>query len=125
MADYLVSLAEVRLLPSVTSPDKRNVFIQEAAACERPIDVASLNARSEFSTIDDSEAFTWEHDVTALMRGLLDESFSWDDLVRRVQGRSPGARRSAPTPPPNCRACTGCSSRLARGCPVGWRVRGS
>ena len=37
-----------------------NVWVQEAASCDMPMDVGSFGAPVDFEVIDDADAFNWD-----------------------------------------------------------------
>lgn len=84
--------------------DRLNVWVQEAAACYRPMSIESLSSQlgvvSSGDALGDDEAFDWGGDVaTAIQGGLAVEhaTFRWRDLVDHIEHRGdPGFRRILP-----------------------------
>lgn len=50
---------------------KFNVWVQEAASCDLPIDLSSMNQDGEYDVIDNADAFTWDQDVSEGISGDL------------------------------------------------------
>lgn len=66
---------EAQPFPFFESNDGRrlNVWVQEAASCDLPIDVSAFNGEGEFDEIDDEDAFDFDEDLALQIVGGLDE----------------------------------------------------